>query len=369
MADRENKTTQIETLIGLLLSGRELPPDFLESLQAWLIEYDEDAADKDAALENSFDDMVRTVTGKEYALESWPRLAEKLGMNPGLTEQEPADACTDRTHPASSGSRMHPAPHPVSPMRKKALQRRLIPYMAAALFCAAAIPAFLLTRQGLTEAGDPSFAPFTLATAANTDTLGLPDGSRVFVRENTTVSHAGGFTENRHITIDGEAFFSVAHDELHPFVVEGSEEKATVTGTEFYMRAFDAESHAEVAVAEGSVAVATGETSVILKANERATIDRINKTIAVTPIGDGELLRVRGESLLLEGVSLDRALVMIGGYFGLAVEIPSALPAIGGVVLELHHGATAEDAMFLLQAVNPVFDYAIRDSAISITVR
>lgn len=347
---------QIEMLIGLLLSERELPEDLLESLQAWLIDENGEAAEKKAVLENCFDRMLRTGDDKQqYALASWPELAGKLGMDPRLAEH----AVKRAQETVSKQGPVHPVP------RKRLRQTRFVRYAAAAaVICLAAIPAFYLATQRGAE-----FSSVESIIASPSDTLRLPDGSKLLLRPNTTISYIDDFLRNRRVSINGEAFFSVLHDERYPFTVEGRDIKVTVTGTEFNMRAYDDENYAEVMLIAGSLTIASGGLNITLRSGERAAIDKNGNKIEVSTIGGGELMKARGAALVMEGVSLDEALSMVGGYFGVAMDIPSDLPATDGIVLDLDFNATLEDALFLLQAANPVFDYNIRESSVSITKR
>src|SRR5215203_1055569 len=48
----------------------------------------------------------------------------------------------------------------------------------------------------------------------------LPDGSMVWLNAATTLQYARSFTQHRQLTLDGEAYFEVAHDPAHPFSVQ-----------------------------------------------------------------------------------------------------------------------------------------------------
>lgn len=347
MNAKDHEIRQIEKLTELLLSGEDLSAELLERMQAWLIDRDQ-ADEKDRALEKYFDRLVEAANSRQYALESWPKLADKLGMDPGLS------------------ARPQPAPRPEqSPVRRIWRPNRLIRYAAVGLMCLISIPALMYVGQRVAE----TRSPFVAETASDTATVWFPDGSRAFMHRNTTISYARDFARNRRVTINGEAYFTVARDERHPFTVKGREVKVTVLGTEFDMRAFDREGVAEVALAAGKVEVVSGRNSVTLRPNQRARINRDKNKIEIVVVNRAELIRAQGENLLLEDVSLDKALSMIGGYFGVSMDVPSDLPAVYGIVLDLDYDASIDDALFLLQAVNPVFDYRVQDASVSITAR
>ena len=73
--------------------------------------------------------------------------------------------------------------------------------------------------------------------------LVLPDGSRVWLNAESSLSYPGSFggRERREVTLQGEAYFEVAPDSLHPFVVETAALQTQVLGTSFNVRAYSPE--------------------------------------------------------------------------------------------------------------------------------
>ncbi len=75
----------------------------------------------------------------------------------------------------------------------------------------------------------------TIATADNQrENITLPDGSLVNLNSNSMLEYSESFSkENREVKLNGEAFFSVAKDARHPFVITTGNAKITVLGTRF----------------------------------------------------------------------------------------------------------------------------------------
>ena len=84
----------------------------------------------------------------------------------------------------------------------------------------------------------------------------LPDGSRVWLNAESSLSYPGSFggRERREVTLQGEAYFEVAPDSLHPFVVETAALQTQVLGTSFNVRAYSPED-TRVTLLRGSVKV------------------------------------------------------------------------------------------------------------------
>jgi ferric-dicitrate binding protein FerR (iron transport regulator) len=84
--------------------------------------------------------------------------------------------------------------------------------------------------------------------------LGLPDGSRVLLGAASRLEFTPDrFAEERMLTLDGEAYFAVARDSAHPFIVRASGSVVQALGTEFGVRAHARDSLVQVAVAQGRV--------------------------------------------------------------------------------------------------------------------
>jgi transmembrane sensor len=78
----------------------------------------------------------------------------------------------------------------------------------------------------------------------------------------------------RHITLAGKAWFEVARDESHPFVVEAGDLDVTVLGTGFEVSAYDTSGTWTVRVRHGRVRVEADTQRVELTAGERVVLDR-----------------------------------------------------------------------------------------------
>ena len=102
-------------------------------------------------------------------------------------------------------------------------------------------------------------------------TVHLADGSSVDLNTDTTL-RAQMASDRRAIWLErGEAYFSVAHDQQHPFVIHAGDRTVTVLGTKFSVRSdgfrFD------VLVENGRVQVITGAGRAVLTAGDALNLD------------------------------------------------------------------------------------------------
>ncbi|WP_299670001.1 FecR family protein [uncultured Polaribacter sp.] len=85
--------------------------------------------------------------------------------------------------------------------------------------------------------------------------LTLSDGSQVYLNAGTSIQYPVKFIEgkDRQVIITGEAYFEVAKDQKHPFIVHAQDLNVRVLGTEFNVAAYPEDTHTNVVLVEGSV--------------------------------------------------------------------------------------------------------------------
>lgn len=116
----------------------------------------------------------------------------------------------------------------------------------------------------------------------------LPDGTTGVLNNGSKLSYNLPFNSNRTLSLNGEAYFNVKHDDRHPFVVKASRVKVSVLGTKFGVKAYENENSTDVVLAEGKVKCElAGQTrQVVLKPDERLCIEDNKAAISVENVND-----------------------------------------------------------------------------------
>ncbi len=84
--------------------------------------------------------------------------------------------------------------------------------------------------------------------------LVLEDGTTVWLNAATTFKFPSHFTgKKREVYLDGEAFFNVAKDKEHPFIVKSGKHKVKVLGTRFNVCAYTEDNHITTTLKSGKV--------------------------------------------------------------------------------------------------------------------
>jgi transmembrane sensor len=115
---------------------------------------------------------------------------------------------------------------------------------------------------------------YTLSTPrARQQKLSLPDGTIVWLNAQSSLKFPSAFTAaKREVVITGEAYFEVAKDAAHPFIVHVNEAAIEVLGTHFNVMAYPNESTLETTLLEGSVKFIAGNNSVQLKPGQQSEV-------------------------------------------------------------------------------------------------
>ena len=136
-------------------------------------------------------------------------------------------------------------------------------YAVAGLAAAAAIIAILVIPRASRDNGVPATAETRVATEAGArDTVTLPDGTRITLAPSTRLAVNG-----HDITLEGEAFFTMAPTKGAPYLVRAGGVTIRDIGTEFGVRAYPSEP-LRVVVSSGIVEVKSPSATVVLDSGD-----------------------------------------------------------------------------------------------------
>lgn len=119
----------------------------------------------------------------------------------------------------------------------------------------------------------------------------LPDGTIVYLNSDSKIRYPKKFNgAQRQVSLEGEAYFEVAHQKERPFIVRTDKANITVLGTKFNVRAYRSNDDNSISLLEGSVQLHNQFTTTLLKPGEMASIEKDAQVIPITAIGDEDPL-------------------------------------------------------------------------------
>ena len=115
----------------------------------------------------------------------------------------------------------------------------------------------------------------------------LADGTVVWLNSRTSIQYPAVFNgKERKVSINGEAYFEVAHNKKQPFIVETPKGQVEVTGTKFYVEAYSDNDDFVTSLIEGSVNVTKDDKLITLRPSQMAYLQDGNLRIDPSvPIG------------------------------------------------------------------------------------
>jgi ferric-dicitrate binding protein FerR (iron transport regulator) len=246
------KERRIDYLIHVLFSDEQLSEDALDAICYWLSD-ERDAERKKEALRRYFSSRPRSGQRSEHADALWPAIATELGLNPDLDYYR----------------RLRAERHAAAKQTRRASYRPL--WRVAAVLVPLLLFAggyFLRDRMsGDAGVGEreqaamplvsqtlPQTLPYTAVDSVRTESdslrrLILPDGTEITLNRNSTLS----YNTDRECELVGEAYFKVAKDPEHPFLIHSGSLTVTVLGTEFNFRSRPEDTHSTLSLYSGSV--------------------------------------------------------------------------------------------------------------------
>lgn len=149
----------------------------------------------------------------------------------------------------------------------------------------------------------------------------LPDGTQGWLNSGSSLSYASNFDKKRNVSLTGEAWFEVVHNEQKPFIVSTPNLDIRVLGTKFNVAAFPEESVTEVVLQEGKVKVDGNEKDFTaeMKPNEKFTYDKKKKEGFVQTVNSGQFCAWKDGLLVFRNEPLADVLKRIGRWYNVDI--------------------------------------------------
>lgn len=168
-------------------------------------------------------------------------------------------------------------------------------YAAAATIGLLAIASWALMRLQATEGAAPTVVVTKdystshllehVIPRGKRSRITLGDGTQIWVNADSKLKYPNDFMARatRDVYLEGEAYFDVAPDSLHPFIVHVQGVEVKVLGTSFNIKGYEGEPKIEATLVHGKISI-EGDSAydhITLAANQRAVFLKENKRLVV----------------------------------------------------------------------------------------
>ena len=183
----------------------------------------------------------------------------------------------------------------------------------AAIFLLLAIPSFFLYRYFNTAAENL----LTASTKMVEQTL--PDGTVVTLNSGATLSYPAHFDGSlRKVTLQGEAWFEVAHDKNKPFIIASGNVRIRVVGTSFFVNTNTCDNTKEIILSTGIVKVYyenKPEKSAFLFPGDKAELIANDYAIVKTTNEDVNFLAWKTKHLVFNNTPLNEVVALLAKVY------------------------------------------------------
>jgi ferric-dicitrate binding protein FerR (iron transport regulator) len=153
--------------------------------------------------------------------------------------------------------------------------------------------------------------------------IALPDGSTVVLNAGSALDYPMVFSgKAREVSLNGEAYFDIAHDNEHPFIVHTGKLTTTVLGTAFNIRAYADQSDIIVTVTRGKVKVSDDKKVLgIINPDQQITFNRSQEQTEQKVVDVQSVTSWMEKDIYFDDITIGHALVQLEKRFGISIRL------------------------------------------------
>ena len=173
---------------------------------------------------------------------------------------------------------------------------------------------------------DDNLVVQTIVPSGEKSQIVLPDGTKVWVNSASVLSYNTGYgKQNRDVTIEGEAFFDVAHNAEMPFKVLTKDCEVKVLGTKFNVRSYDSNDQTETALLEGKVEVTLlNGKQVDLNPGQLAVANNVKNELKVIQKSVRNSICWKDNVLKFDNTPLPEVIEKLNYWYGINIHLSNA---------------------------------------------
>ncbi|WP_170831169.1 FecR family protein [Arachidicoccus rhizosphaerae] len=156
--------------------------------------------------------------------------------------------------------------------------------------------------------------------------LTLPDGTKVWLNAVSSIHYPLAFNgKDRIVSIKGEAYFEVVHNESQPFKVQVGNTMIEDIGTEFNINAYDDEASIKTTLLNGSVKVSAGSGSHVLIPGEQAETDN-SHIIKISKVNTENVTGWVNGEMIFDNEMLEEVMKKVSRWYDIDVTYSGKIP-------------------------------------------
>ncbi len=167
----------------------------------------------------------------------------------------------------------------------------------------------------------------------------LPDGSFGWLNSGSTIKYSLNFNQRREVSLNGQAFFVVKHEDDNKFVVKTSYLDVEVKGTCFDIAAYDDEKQIDVTLERGVIVLKSDHfcSPIEMKPDEQISYNIAKQAITKINVHAQYFSAWKEGKLMLRNASLEELAKQLSRWYNIDVKIQNSQQA------DFQYRATFED--------------------------
>lgn len=159
----------------------------------------------------------------------------------------------------------------------------------------------------------------------------LPDGTKAWLNNASSFTYPTSFAnqKERIVQLSGEAYFEVAKDKAHPFIVKTSQQEIRVLGTHFNVNCFSDELTVKTTLLEGSVKVMLSNRRMtrILSPGQQSVL--LSNTLTVNEIDPQQAVAWKDGYFRFNNESIQSIMRQLARWYDVEVNFEGQVPSEG----------------------------------------
>lgn len=190
----------------------------------------------------------------------------------------------------------------------------------------------------------------------------LSDGTKVWLNSESELQFPDRFTgSTREVSLRGEAFFDVAKDKSHQFIVHTENFDMNVYGTNFNVNTYDNEPSNSMTLIEGSVSVTIGNKTSFLVPNQQIVFDKASGNYVINSNVDVNVIQAwRNGIFYFDKEPLESIMRKISRWYGIDYQIKDdhilSQTRFSGKIEMYENGSKVLDMLKLTNEIDYSFD-------------
>ncbi len=152
----------------------------------------------------------------------------------------------------------------------------------------------------------------------------LPDGTAVWLNAASSLTYPLNFDrlKERRVQLSGEAYFEVAKDKAHPFVVSTNMQEVKVLGTHFNVKGYKDEAVISTTLLEGSVKVSNvySDKNCLLRPGQQANLFKNGEMINVVKVIPENIISWKNGYFIFDNQNVVSVMQVISRWYDVDVE-------------------------------------------------